>query len=410
VNMLRAVISMLLVMTIPASLFAEETPGHEADRHGSSTVTEEETRSEDSGETTYAGPLASVRDIRSLFALQDAVANGHRSAIALQKSMIVQIEKRLLEDVVSSEADRLAPSVAGYVLSGGNPAVAERLLESEVIGGRNRHLLKGASLYMQGKSEEASAELKFVEVDSLPPPVAGRVALARAVLAADGDERQRFLMTAIALMPGSLVEESALRRSALSHAESGDQQRFWSRVSRYLRRFARSLYAYDFMTAVVKQAVAFEQVAIKVDLRQLDLLLNACDTASRRALYKELARSAAAANLPELTAFGARRLRRISVPGSAEAQTAELYDFIFEAASKDSDRAAERLQNIKAELLSTRERGLLDAALKISRQIDAPAEIRPLHAWDGTGGETSEIEQRTRAALEKVQTLLERPE
>lgn len=390
------------------SFSEEKAESHGSNSHVSSEGDDAPLTTVDDVALTYAGPPAIVRDIRSLFALQDAAANGNRSAVELQKAMIAQIGGELLREEWRQDAERFAPSVAAYVLSGGNPEVAERLSESGHLGNRSRHLLKGAALYMRGKAEEAGTELSHLKIEELPPPIGGRVALAQAMLAASNpDMKQLLLQTAIALMPGSLLEESALRRSALSYAESGNQMRFWKRADRYIRRFPRSLYAPEFMFEIIRTIVALESAGKMPDLQRLDLLLGKLDAAKRRTLYTELARHAAASNLVALSKFAARRLRRLAAPDSPDAHLAEVYDWIFEVASPNPNEAVARLRNIKVDLLSSRERSLLAAALTVIRQIEEPAQPGDSIGEYEKDMEKTAVHRRAAEILQNASALLE---
>jgi chemotaxis protein MotC len=370
-----------------------------------------EEKQPDSGEAkttaTYDGPPGIIRDIRSIFALQDAVAAGHASAIGLQKSMLTQVGKKLLGHDMSSHADGLAPGVAGYVLSGGDPGVAEKLAGVSGLKPQNVLLLKGAALYMRSKREEAATEWKSLDLAELPPTLAGRVALAKAMLAGtDLKEKQQLLRISIALLPGSLVEESALRRSALAYAESGEEHQFWMRSERYLRRFSRSLYAPEFMFDLTGTIVAMTKAGKNPNLARLDLLLGRVSIENRRKLYLALARDASAHNLGQLSQFAARRLRRLSLPESVESEIAEVYDWIFDAASQNAEMAAKRLRGIESRHLPKREQKLLAAALAITEQIMEPATMAPDIAEPVVGQPLSALEQRAALTLTEVDAAL----
>lgn len=351
---------------------------------------------------------AVLDDIRSLFALQDRVAAGHQDAAKLQKAMLARINGEMSEAVLKSQPNVLAPEITGYLLSGGDPRVAEMLAEVAGLEPRYRPLLKGAVLYTRGSREEAEAQLRKVDALLLPPQIGGRVALAQAMLATENDfEKQRLLMIAAAAMPGSLIEESALRRSALAYAESGNQKAFWVRAERYGRRFPRSLYAAEFMHEVVVRIVRFEASGKKPDLPRLDRFLGTVNIAGRRRLYLGLARQAALKNLAPLTAFAAKRLRRISAPDSAEAQLASLYDSLFEVASGHSELSLQNLAAIDPRLLPLLERGLLAAGIAVARQIQDPVATAVIEGdFASPEIEKSSLEKRAELILAQADQLI----
>ena len=316
---------------------------------------------------------AVLDDIRSLFALQDLVAAGHQEAAQLQKSLLAQINGKINEEILKSQPNLLAPVITGYVLSGGNPRIAEMLAEIEGLEPRYRPLLKAAAFYTRGNREEAESEFAKIDAFPLSPQIEGRVALARAMVVAGNEfDKQRFLTIAIAAMPGSLIEESALRRSALAYAEAGNQKAFWLRSERYVRRFPQSLYAREFMHELLTRIVTFESGGKKADLPRLDRILGTVGVTMRRPLYLDLARQAALKNLAPLTAFGARRLRRVSSPGSSESELANLYDSLFEVASERSEHSLKNLEAIDPGRLPSLERDLLVASIAVARLIHDP--------------------------------------
>jgi chemotaxis protein MotC len=353
-------------------------------------------------ETAVLAPRPAVLDdIRSLFALQDLVAAGHQNAAPLQKSLLAQINGKINEEILKSQPTLLAPAITGYVLSGGNPRIAEMLAETKGLEPRYRPLLKAAAFYTRGKHDDAESEFAKLGAFPLSPQIEGRVALARAMLAGGNEiDKQRFLTIAIAAMPGSLIEESALRRSALAYAEAGNEKAFWRRAERYVRRFPRSLYAREFMHELLTRIATFEAGGKNADLPRLDRLLGTMGIARRRELYLDLARQAALKNLAPLTAFGARRLRRISIPGSSESELASLYDSLFEIASERSEHSLQKLEAIDSGRLPLLERDLLAASIAVARLIlDPIPETPPMPAIENRELEKSGLEKQAERAL-----------
>jgi chemotaxis protein MotC len=319
-------------------------------------------------------PSDIISDIRALYALQDAAASGHLEASGLQRAMLRQIDGKLASGTPIGPFEAVAQNLAGYVLSGGNPKAADRLAEQEGVDPPYRRLLRGAALYMRGRREEAAALLEGIDALSLRPSLAGRVALAQAMLEThDGDRRQALLAVAIAAMPGSLVEESALRRSALLYAESGNQALFWKRVNRYVRRFPRSIYAPLFLRDVVGGILQFESSKAEPDRDRIDSLLSGLPRNDRQKLYLALARQAALSNHAGLAKFAARRAFRLAEPGGQEAQVAKLYTLIFDVTSDVPADTGENLRSLEFEILPPLERRLLEASLAVLGAILEPA-------------------------------------
>lgn len=317
-----------------------------------------------------------LNDLDALFLLQDATASGRRDAAALQKPLLVSIGEKL-SGVSTIEPNLLAPLVAGYVLSGGDPEVATELAKSDSLTPIHRRLIEGVSLLMRGEREEAAKLLRNLDISLLPARVAGRVALAQALLEQDPAARQAGLSGAIAAMPGTLVEESALRRSVLAFAEEADEPGFWRRLERYQRRFPDSLYARTFWEEVMSNLALWSTRDKAPDLAQLDMILLEMPASRRRELYLELARQAGRINQAALAGFAARRVLRLAAAGSPEDQTARLYLALYAIASETADQARASLETINRDVLQPHERALRDAALWVAGELNRPADPGP---------------------------------
>ena len=258
---------------------------------------------------------------------------------------------------------------------------------------------------MQGDREASRRLLGKVDARSLPARVSGRVALAQALLEPPGELQQAGLSLAMATMPGTLIEESALRRSALAYAASHDERGVWARLDRYSRRFASSLYASAFWEDVLSELVSWAAKGPGPDPGRLDAVLAPLPMPYRRLLYLQLARKSAAAQLPAFTTFAGRRLERLAVEGSPESQLGHLYGALFEIVSSDGGKAITQLRAISRDLLPHDDRTMLDAALSLARQIDQPLSALPALAGDD-GFPKDGLELRAENLLKETQKLL----
>jgi chemotaxis protein MotC len=311
-----------------------------------------------------------LQELDALFVLQDATAHGRLDAANYQKSLLLAIGERIGQNRLD-KPDKWAPYVASYVLSGGNPTAASSLAKSGTLTTSHRQLLDGVSLFMRGKPDKATRFLKDVDVSELPMRVAGRVALAKAILEADPAIRQINLSVAAASMPGTLVEESALRRSAILYAEGLQEGELWKRLDRYQRRFPDSLYARTFWEVIASELSKWSKNGKIPDLFRLDLLLNKMPTARRRELYLHLARQSSRMNNVALVSHVAGRALRLSIEGGYEQQTARLY-LSLHSLEPGVDKPVAEFPSIRRDLLSRNDKALLDARLWIAQQINQP--------------------------------------
>lgn len=344
--------------------------------------------------------LAIVHDLDALFLLQDATARGRGDAATLQKPLLRSIGRAFT--TTTDDPNRLAPHAAAYVLSGGDPEVADALAGREGMQQANRRMLEGVALFMRNDREEAAKRLASIDTALLPRRLAGRMALAQALLEKDGSLAQQRFALAMAAMPGTLVEESSLRRSALAHAAAHEEAAFWKRLTRYQRRFPDSLYARSFWEEVMGHLATWHAKPPGPSLDRLDLVLGTMPLSRRRALYLQLTRRAASQSDVALVQFAADRVRRLSEEGSLEDQVAAFYVALYAIASAQGDAALKQLQSVNRGLLLPEERALLLAGLSIGQQIARPM-MAP--ATDDTA-EKSPLMSRGESLLGDIDRLL----
>ena len=308
--------------------------------------------------------------IDRLLQLQDAAAAGSIEAIDQQKKLLVTIGP-LLSATPDGELPKLSGQAVAYVLSGGNPGSVDRFRSADSVPLHDRKLLDASALFMSGDREGASKA--FAKIDPLPLParIAGRVALAQSLLA-DDQARQKRLADAVSAMPGTLVEESSLRRSALAYAAARDERNFWKRTDRFARRFSASIYASAFWRDITGAIVAWYSTESPPSLPHLDATLANLPVAQRRVLYLYLAHGAAKAGLSKLTDEAGRRLTRLAAEGSNEEQLGRFYSALFQIVSAQDEDALLRLKSIDRSLLQPDEQALLDAAVRLGSQIEDP--------------------------------------
>lgn len=313
-----------------------------------------------------------IATIKMLFSAQDAVAAGHNDAKSLQASLLGLIASKDYSAQRMTGSPHLAQYLAGYLLSGGDPRLVEALVASSKFDEGPANLLNGCIMYRRGKREEALKAFEAVDLASLSPALLGRLALARAVITPDHVLRERLLSIAIASMPGTLVEEGALRRSALGFSESNDSAGFWKRVDRYTRRFPRSGYLPDFIQQVASASARLTEKNKHVEAERMDQSLSRLDLSTRQKVYVSLARSGSSRHMVELIDYAAGRLLRTAVPGSQEEQIALLYHNAYRLLDDETGSPRMALKALDPNLLPEQERKLLTAALAVSSEIDAP--------------------------------------
>ena len=92
--------------------------------------------------------------IDQLLTLQDMTGAGDRNAVAEQKALLVEIGRHL-KSLPSDSSPRFISQVAAYVLSGGDPKLAEGLSKVQGLSASHQGLLEASALFMQGDRKAA---------------------------------------------------------------------------------------------------------------------------------------------------------------------------------------------------------------------------------------------------------------
>ena len=318
--------------------------------------------------------------VLNLARLQDAAARGDAEAGALQMRMLSNVSAELMK------ADPLrlpdAPSLRAaiiYVLSGGRPSDVEVLLRATPDSEPLRWILRGAVQFATGEKAEALKTLTPFKPETLPASIGGRVALAMAALLPEGEtvEKARLLEFAARQMPGTLVEEAALRRLAILAAAQDDPLQFQKTAERYVWRYSASLYAGGLMKDYVAQIVIFEAKHKPISRLAFEVLMNRLPAMQRCQAYLGVARQATSLGLADLALYASTRARRLAVQGSAEWSEATLYDAAILITGPDYDIARDLLREVNGSQLDAQGKAMLSSVETLAARMHADFDSAP---------------------------------
>ena len=231
--------------------------------------------------------------VRTLQAVQDGIARGDTAAHGSHIALTRQVGEKFLaaDPGVWSNAQN-GQAVIIYLLSGGGPQVVRKLPRDKL--NVDERLFNGALAYVEGRQDEARELLKDVKPRTLPTGLGGQVALVQGALFARAEASLAIerLDDARLLLPGTLVEEAALRREILLVGQAEDFDKFEFLTLAYIRHYRNSVYAGDFWQ---RFASGLTQSSIALDERRfarIVTLLEQIDRASRLKLYLVIARTA----------------------------------------------------------------------------------------------------------------------
>jgi chemotaxis protein MotC len=319
-----------------------------------------------------SGDLQFRNAARTLERVQDATAAGDRAAAETQSKLIVQMGTDLTNAKQTDLQDvRNLRAVAIYLFSGGNPNVAERQLIPLKVDPKNKELLDGALAYARGDKASATKFLGNVDLASLPPTLAGRVALVKAILISADDLKAALslLGTARAFMPGTLVEEGALRRCISFAGKLPDIEQLEHCASSYIRRFPKSLYWKDFEESFMLSLIEMDYLKAGGTMPRLNVILKDLPPARYMEMLLMISRAAVGHGRHSLAISSAQSARELPGAGSAELARANLYEGAIMIAGEGYELGKTKLEKMDMVLLDPSDRLLLEKALKLGREI-----------------------------------------
>lgn len=317
--------------------------------------------------------LAPYQMVRSLQVLQERIAGGDQASLPMQKKMIELIDARLAEATESEFADRRnVEALMIYAMSGGNPRTVEAVTGRLTLEGRDKILTDGLIAYLHSEHGKADTTLASLDPMKESAELGGFLALIKGTVRAleNPAEGLAILDEARLLSPGSLVEETALRRSITLAATAGDSGRFLTASEQYVRRFLKSPYASHFADGFINGVVALQD---RLDLDEIDEIVAAMNGEQQNAIYLRIARKAAIQGNGQLADFASAKAEAVGLakPGEADPR-AELYNALGAVTSESIDDVARRLGMIDRATLSPRDVRLLDAATAVVDRVLSP--------------------------------------
>jgi chemotaxis protein MotC len=324
--------------------------------------------------------------IRSVEALHDQMVLGSVGAEKAMPGLLRQLAARLVEADPAVWSDpRNARAVVVYILSGGEIRVAHKVLQSGKCSPTEQRLIEGALDYLEGAKEEAKSLLEGVDPRTLEAEVGGHVALAQAALIADDKPKKAMAILDVArvLVPGTLVEDAALRREVFLAAELGDFDKFISMSEQYLRRFQHSVYAENFHRGLTAAVASLSRFGTQQQLASIAELLKQLNSHEQLRLYLHVAQTSLLDGKIEPAKWAADRAAQLAPQNGVDVHRALLYGGAAAILTTDYDHGIGALKALDAAGLPHDDALLKEAALGLATQIrqwpepPVPADKKP---------------------------------
>lgn len=314
--------------------------------------------------------IAPFKMVRSLQFVQDSVVLGDHSAGEMQRHLLTLIDARLRAadtDVFSDKRNVDAALI--YAMSGGNPETLALLMRGEGRSHFNADLAQTLTTYFSGNPEKARVKLiglldeyRGSRIESYLTLVAANVTAPR-----DAPAALKLFDWARLLAPGTIIEESALRRATHIASKAGLVEQAMNNAERYVRRYLHSPYASQFVDIFVYAVVEHSD---EVDATRMEYILSLMDAPRQREIYLRMARMSTIAGKERLALLAANRADALS--GEKRDIVRDLAAFYAGVASVPSDNISEAIEAIAAvpdSKLSDRDRALRDAARIIADEV-----------------------------------------
>ena len=326
---------------------------------------------------TLAPPSEIIVAVRRLQVLQEKVAAGDSAAFAEMPKFLRAMTQKLAAQPPDAWAQPdNARALLLYLLSGGNAALARRILAQGKLGAGEEALVKGAIAYLEGVEGPERDVLLSLDPRAMDPNLGAQIAFVQSILltGADRPEALRKLDLARLLAPGGLVEEAALRREVGLLAETRQFAKFAELARQYWARFRASPYAENFLRQFM---LASARISLSINVKewtQLEEFIQTLTPETRRGLYLTMAQTASVAGNNELAALAAHRALDLAPEDAPEQRRAQLYLAAASVGGAPEPASAELLKGVSREKLEPGDQPLFDAVTMVSARMFRPPE------------------------------------
>jgi chemotaxis protein MotC len=355
-------------------------------------------------EESRPAPYELARILRSV---QDKIAAGDSKAFLSYRTELTRITDRVGEAGKEDWKDpRNVRAAVAIVLSGGDPQLLEPLVDQ--ASGQEQTLVRAALAYGLNHNGEAAELLAGVDARKLDATIAGHVALVQAELVAKKDRVKTLALLADArlLAPGTMIEESALRREVTLAVERGDVEGFEAAATRYVRRFAHSVHMANFRRQLAID-VATRGLADDAQRRaRLDATLESVAVDRRQDLYLSIAWEGLKSGSMEVVRWAAAKASALASEDSEQSLRSRLCEAAALVVTDEPDKGRAILEGMPVDRLDEEEKDLLAAALRVAKEIRRETKPAAANAERPRDAAEPAIAASVRSAIAQVDSIL----
>ncbi len=319
------------------------------------------------------GEATLIRNIRVIAQQYDSIARRTLSSPGVELQQIREQYRNYLRDADSSgwHGQPIRELAEIFVLSGGDAAILSPFGEGLEPNSKEKKLFDGIMAYGEGRTSEAEAKLLPLDAASLNPMRGGHLSLAQALLSARLNPKRAlgYFETAGLLLPGTLVEEAALRQTTVLAAKTGDSATFSKAAITYLRRFQQSVYEARFEAQIAFHIARFPGAG---GVQILNDILNAMPDGWGRCLtcfLTSLAGQAVILGKVDLAISAADTALPLVAEDSADRQRLLLYSGSALIVTDKFPKGLETLRSVENAKLKWEDQELLRASLALAIKL-----------------------------------------
>lgn len=351
----------------------------------------------------HAQPFADM--VRDLNSMQSRMAFGDAAAREQAARQFDLIERSISEaDAPLLSDERNARAAIIYLLCGGAPGKVRDLVRSSRVNETLSALLEASLQYADGDAAATNALMHF-DARQYPPALGGHLALVQAGLLIGTDNARAIALLDLArlLMPGSLVEEAALRREISILDPVRDAEKLGLLAVRYASKYASSPFARHFWALL--PAIARGVPTSSLLASRFAVVLDKAPTGERADLYLALSRRALLAGKFE-EAEKAIEMATKDIPGASVERRIKTYRTVLSAL--EDRRSFSALRALETAGLPPEDIELVELAASVGAKLEAPSDNRNQTGDDAVEEEKSEMAENARRALAQADELLKR--
>jgi chemotaxis protein MotC len=255
-------------------------------------------------------------------------------------------------------------------------------------------LARGALAYAEGRIQQAIEILVPVDPRSLDPALGGQIALVQAALILSQNRQRAIESLALArlLAPGTLVDETALRRQISLVGQTQDVEAFAYLSRQYARRFKSSLYAEEFRESFTQTFMRIGIAAPEDQLIKLKPILESFEPDERCRLAILISRASLLSGAWRSAESFADTIMRPPIDPSCDIPRARFYRAAARAFLPKNEADLIALDRFDPDRLIPEDRALRRASLAYARIVRSfPDSVEP--------------DTETKASLPAAQTL-----